>query len=195
MVNIYIQDSGLISVPYSVSETSFPNFSSATQTQKRAGEFKVQNSTLLKITGISFDASNSTQNTNGGKDNRVSVQKTGFKPIQFTLTCEVDKPKNYFIGTNTKDLPIIGNIIKMIMSRGYKQIWIVGEPGDNTDHEQLFSFYQLIETFGITDASLSVGTTVGSELKHLKVSLDGYIHNEGVENLSYQLAFTLLWDM
>lgn len=191
MVNIYIQDSGRLKIPYAV-ETPFTTELLATQTQKRAGEFTVNNPVLLKITAFNFSFGNTTQNSSGGSDRRLNLQKVSLQPIQFTLTCTLDKPKNVFLSGENGDLVKISNLTKMIMSNGYKQLWIE----DETDviREGMFSFYELVSSYGVDDESLVAGTTVGAEKKHLKVSLDGYTHNEGVEDATYQLNFTLLWD-
>lgn len=193
MVSIYLGDSGLLSIPYSSSETQFPTYALATSEERRRGEFYNDTPLELKISNFTMGISNNSQKVGGVTDKRITVQKTGVAPFQFTVTAFLDKPSNSFINIDRKDLNTLGELLKYTMSNGYKQFWI--KDATDSDRETLFSIYDLIKTFGYSDNSLLLGTTIDGNPSHLKVYLESFTQNEGVDKLTYQLTFTILWDM
>lgn len=195
MVNVYIQDSGRVSVPYDATETQFPVFSSSTQTQKREGEFRVSDVITMKLDNFNFILGNNEQTTGGATDLRSIIQKTGMNPIGLNLTCHIDKPRNNFTGSDTKDLPVIINYVLQSISNGYKQFWI---SDTTTSRESLFSLYYFITTFGVNDGSTTSGTTDTSDSnlkKHLKVTLGSFNYQEGVDEVSFNITLNILWDL
>jgi len=193
MVSIYLADSGLMSIPYSASESRFPTYATASSEEKRGGEFYNNAPLELKVSNFTMGISNNSQKVGGVIDKRTTVQRTGTAPFQFTITAYLDKPKNTFIDIDRKDLNTLGELLKYTMSNGYKQFWI--RDVTNSDRETLFSIYDLIKTFGYSDSSLAIGTTIDGNPMHLKVYLESFTQNEGVDKLSYQITFSILWDM
>ncbi len=192
MVNIYIRDSGLLSIPYDATETPFTDYTSATQNEKRAGEFRQDDtSVLLKVDSLVNSVANTSQDVLGITDMRGGTKKIALNPFTFTLTCHIIKPTTLNT-TNRKDLPELIKVLLMTLTKGYKQLWIVDT---ETNREQNMSLYDYISTFGYNDSSLAVGTTVGAVKKHLKIDIQSFTQNEGNKSLTYQLQLRILWDM
>jgi len=194
MVDIYIKDSGLLSIPYDSTETSFTTYGSATVQNKRDGEFTIPSALVMKITNMTQAVSNNFQDVLGMKDQRGSSSRISQSPMIFTATCLVDKPMNTFTDvSNRKDLVSYIDMMLMTWSKGYKQLWI-SDPTD-VQREWLFTLYDLISTFGYNDGSLTEGTTDTLGVKrHLKILVKSFTQNEGADTLTYQVTFKIIWD-
>lgn len=195
MVQVFIKDSGRISIPYDGSEAAFTYFTDTapTQQKKRQGEFRVEDPIELKLTSFSPTVQNNTQVVSGLTDMRTLSSSISKSPLLFNCTCTVNKPRNTFTDTtDLKDLDTYTKILLLQWSKGYKQFWIEDTP--NKDREKLFTLYNWISLFGVNDASTTYGTTVSGVKKHLKVLLNSFTQQEGVDQLTYQMTFEVKWD-
>lgn len=186
MTIIYIKDTGIIQPYFEATDGVFPDFNSATITQKGNGEFKVSNALKLKVTSSNLGLSDNTQVT--PKIDRIGydVQQLSFNSINLSLTCYLLKPKNIFTGDDALDLPNIIDILRLQLSKGHKDLYLDTEGG--LDNEDLFSLYYVYQTLGTTDNGS------GLSRKHLNVKIDSISFNEGIDDLVYNFTLTVLYD-
>jgi len=186
MVNIYLKDTGIIQPDYSGSPTPFTALATATTTELQNGEFTVSNTLTLKVTAFNFGVSTNNQDLPLMKNTFTSNGRLSTSPIKFSLTCFLLKPTKWNT-TDVKDLASLRDLVLMSISRGHKDLYV--EDTTVSTREDMMSIGQLDKDFGRTDSGS------GSSRRHLNVRLDSFSQNENTKNLSYNLNFTLLWDL
>ena len=185
MVNIYLYDTGIVNPNFTVA-TAFVDFYSATTTQRQSGEFKVSSPITLKVTAFNGGISTNNQNVPSMSRSFTSGYRISTNPIKFSLTIKLDKPTSF--GTNdTKDLPDMLKLLLMNLSNGHKDLYV--EDVVQTYRTDMMSLGQWAKSFGKTDAGS------GTSRRHLNVSLDNISQNESTDELSFNLEFTLLFDL
>lgn len=192
MVNIYLEDTGYVSPTFGGSDIVFDSFTSldptvtADHTKLKKGRFKVDDVVTLKVTGFNFGASNVEQEIPNISTKQSSTLSVSTNPFEFSMTCLLQKPKQFANTTDLKDLPDLGSLMLMSLSNGHKDLYLLDS--DVSDREDMLSLSQYINLFGKTDS----GNTQSK--KHLNVKLQSISVNEGVDKLSINLNFIMLWD-
>ena len=187
-MDIYLEDTGYVNPTFGLTETPFVDYESATDEQKKLGEFKVSVPVRLKVTTINLGDKSNIQISQNPLTSSKSVTHISNEIMKITLTCMLKKPINNFTDTsNLGDLPDLKNILLMKRSQGHKDLYIKDDV--NPDVEKLFSLYYLIDIFGRTDNGNSLNK------KHLNVFIDSFSQNEGINKLSYNLVLSIVGEI
>jgi hypothetical protein len=185
MVQVFLYDTGIIN-PNFTTATAFVDFYSATTAQRQSGEFKVSSPLTLKVTGFNSGISTNNQDVPSMSRSFTSGYRISTNPIKFSLTVKFTKPTSF--GTNnTKDLPDMLKLLLMNLSNGHKDLYV--EDTLESYREYMMSLGQWSKAFGKVDAGS------GTSRRHLNVKLDAISQNESPDELSFNLEFTLLFDL
>ena len=180
----YLYDTGLVNPEFDASETPFPNWDSATITQRSQGEFKATaNPVSLKIETVNSGIKANIKQIPSLTSFKTKSIIASINPFKYTIQGFINKPRTY-TGTDKKDLDVYKAFHLLQISKGHKDFYIKDDTSSST--EELFSLYSLIDLFGKTDSGNP------DNKKHLNVIIDSLSFNEGKKVITFTMQLTII---